>query len=104
MPAPLRAIACRLLQTEPLEAVERWRDLPTRSDGLSTHRADDPMPGAFVPLPPPSARVVATAPTDARTRLSPTLTVERPNGLRLHLYDALDAATLALLLDTGAAR
>ena len=109
IPAPLRAMACRLLERVPLEAVaqacavapatlDRWR---TR-DAAVAHRADGALSSAFVALPAPSA--CAAMPVDATTASTPTLTVERPDGLRLHLHGALDVTTLTVLLDAGALR
>ena len=122
VPASLRTIACQLLELAPLELVaeacavtpltlRRWRERHTGPDGLDSERrgtlgsprSDEPMASAFVALPPPSA-TAAPPPSDGRTVLSPTLTIERPDGLRVHLHGALDTATLTLLLDAGAGR
>ena len=120
VPTSLRTIACQLLDVAPLELVaeacavtpatlRRWRERHTGPDGLDSERrgtlgsprAKDPMASAFVALPLPSA---TAAPPNGRTVLNPTLTIERPDGLRLHLHGALDAATLTLLLEAGAGR
>ena len=113
VPAPLRAMACRLLERAPLEAVaeacavapatlDRWRERSALGDAADGQQADDLPSRAFVPLPAPSTCAVPSS--DTRTALTPTLTIERPDGLRLHLHGPLEAATLALLLDAGPGR
>ena len=122
VPASLRTIACQLLELAPLELVaeacavtpltlRRWRERHIGADGLEAERratlgsprSEEPMASAFVALPPPSATAVPP-PSDGRTVLSPTLTIERPDGLRVHLHGALDSATITLLLEAGAGR
>ena len=113
MPAPLRAMACRLLEREPLETVaqactlapatlKRWRELAPRGDAPEARPRAEATADAFAALPSPSVRAAACS--EASTAPGPTLTIERPDGLRLHLHGALDAATLALVLDAGAVR
>ena len=98
VPAPLRSIACLLLDVESPETVARACHVTPATLERWRRAEHDPEPSAAAPT--PSDAFVALAPSAAGVASVSTpsvaaVTVERPDGLCLHLHGPLAPATVA---------